>query len=218
MAVSAGLRCSWCCHRIHDTCGRFTAGRTVPVRHPLVDTGHLLPPPSATWKRASGPMSRPFARFNKQQGALLCLSLPPVCEHSRAKTLQHSPGPVLAELVVRRRCVDCCVSLMCRSGYQRTAFYPNNILVNASINLLDCDNPNYSTPDYSINAPALPFDISCGSNIFTVRLRPPCPLASGSGTCISRRLQSCLPGHAQLHLPSPDIQHCTQHKRALTVE
>ena len=58
---------------------------------------------------------------------------------------------------------------------QRTAFDPNDILVQGSMNLLDCDNPNYYGPTavpYLIYGPALDFDITCGSNIFTVSSQP----------------------------------------------
>ena len=67
---------------------------------------------------------------------------------------------------------DGCLVAMRRSGFQRTAFNPNNILVDGSMNLLDCDNPNYrATSPYTINAPPLGFDITCGSNAYGVRLQ-----------------------------------------------
>ena len=52
---------------------------------------------------------------------------------------------------------------------QRTEFAPNNILVEDSAVLMDCDNPGYSaTTNYTIDAPSLPFDITCDSTTYTV--------------------------------------------------
>ena len=60
------------------------------------------------------------------------------------------------------------MTAMRRSGSQRTGFTPNNILVQGSATLLDCDNPDYSTSSYTIDAPALPFAFKCGGTTFTV--------------------------------------------------
>ena len=83
-----------------------------------------------------------------------------------------------------------------RSGSQRAAFFPNNIVVQGSVNLLDCDNPDYSTMSYNITAPSLPFDITCGATTFTVRSQAKVVL-TGS-TCPFDRVhvlsdQSCPP-------------------------